>query len=149
MKRKITIGIAALVLIGAIIAVGAVAAYGNPWKDRNVLPDHDDDGIPNGLDENYERPRDCRNSPWILGDERLERLQEQFDLTDDQIAAIQEKVTLLIDEEAAPAEIMETIEEMLKEFGVENPELMGQGPHGMHRQGYQGHGRGSCPYNDE
>ncbi len=96
MKKKIGI-FAIAAVIGALVLSGSAVAltagedeapveedesygYGQgPWTD--TVMDEDEDGIPNGQDEDYQCPDDGSNSPWVLGDERLERFQERFDLS--------------------------------------------------------------------
>lgn len=80
---------------------------------------------------------DGTNSPWVTGDERLDRFQDRFTLTDDQIETIQDEVTALIEGDATPDEIRSTITELLSDYGVENPALghaaaggQGTGPFG-------------------
>ncbi|MEA1992920.1 MAG: hypothetical protein U9N35_00785 [Euryarchaeota archaeon] len=149
MERKIGIGIGVLVLvlIGAIVA-SAVAAWDRESPHHDEIRDADNDGTPNGLDKDYERPTDDRGSLRVNRDERVERFWERFDLTNEQITAIQEEVVNMIDEGAGHEKIRETVETMLKSFGVEGPELMGSHRKG---QGYRGQGAGfgNCPYEEK
>lgn len=56
-------------------------------------------------------------------DDRVDRFQERFNLTDDEVAEIRETVQSMIDDGAPRGEIHETVTEMLEEFGVDDPEL--------------------------
>ncbi|KXB06946.1 hypothetical protein AKJ54_00925 [candidate division MSBL1 archaeon SCGC-AAA382K21] len=163
MRKKIGIFaiaavIGALVLSGSAVAFAAGGdeapveegeSYGygrGPWTD--TVRDEDGDGIPNGQDEDYQCPEDGSNSPWVLGDERLERFQERFDLSNEQMTQLQEKVQSMIEEGADRVEIGNVIRSQLESWGIESPELMGEGPHGPNAGG-QGFGRNSGEIPDE
>ena len=87
-------------------------------------------------------PRDGSNSPWVTGDERLERFQDRFDLTDDQMDEIQTDVQSLVDSDATPEEIRATVTEMLESYGVADPTL-GPPADGRQATGPHGHGPGA------
>ena len=114
------------------------------------------DGAPYGNVTAAERALDGSNSPWVTGDERLDRFQDRFDLTDEQVQAIQEEVQTLSESDADPTEIRETVQSMLTEFGVEAPALgppadgqLGGGSghaHGHGQGGFGGTGGQSGPH---
>jgi len=90
------------------------------------------------------------NSPWVTGDERLEMFQDRFNLTDTQVQSIQDEVTSMIENDAAPENIQSTVTSMLADYGVEDPERgpptdggQGAGPSG-HGNGF-GQGQGNGP----
>ncbi|AOW79665.1 hypothetical protein HTSR_0466 [Halodesulfurarchaeum formicicum] len=88
-----------------------------------------------------EQAQDGSNSPWVTGDERLELFQERFDLTDEQVATIQSEVQSMIENDASPTEIRDTVRTMLADYGVENPTL-GPSADGFQGDGQYGHGHG-------
>lgn len=136
MNKKI--GIISLALAAVVLMSGAVMASQNDniRGGFDLQRDEDGDGTPNGVDENYERPMDGSNSPWIVEDERLGRFQERFDLTDAQMEEIKGEVDALTEEEMNQEEIRTVVENKLQEFGVEDPEFGGP------RSGSRGRGRG-------
>ncbi|APE94915.1 hypothetical protein [Halodesulfurarchaeum formicicum] len=88
-----------------------------------------------------EQAQDGSNSPWVTGDERLELFQERFDLTDEQVATIQSEVQSMIETDASPTEIRDTVRTMLADYGVENPTL-GPSADGFQGDGQYGQGHG-------
>lgn len=155
MKKKTEM--VAVLLLGmlAMSGLGLAAQYGS----GPGLRDEDSDGTPNRLDEDYERPMDGSNSPWVTGDDRLERFQQRFDLSDDQLQEIKEGIASLSEEDINHDEIRVIVNSKLKEFGVEDPEFGGPrtgdkgfGRNSGHNTGRgQGRGRrnggyGDCPY---
>lgn len=88
-----------------------------------------------------DRPFDGHNSPWMTGDERLERFQERFGLTDEQVDQIRTEVQAMIQDGADHDAIRAQVQTMLENFGVDIPALgpmngqhFGDGPrgHGLH-----------------
>lgn len=142
----------AVALVGVLAFTGFAAATGGIGFDSaaaNSTGFGAGDGTGPIHADDAERPLDGSNSPWVTGDERLDRFQERFDLTDDQMAAIQETVDGLIDDGGTPEEIHAAITEKLTEFGVEDPVL---GPTGdrQHLGPFgNGHGAGNGPGNDQ
>ncbi|MEF8757035.1 MAG: hypothetical protein V5A33_02250 [Halobacteriales archaeon] len=94
----------------------------------------------------------------------FDRLQERYDLTDEQVTDLRETVESMVDEGANRSEIHDAIVEKLESFGVEDPELgpqaawsngdaagapwglFGFGPHANGQGGGHGHGPGSGPH---
>jgi len=101
----------------------------------------------------------------------FDRLEERYDLTDEQVADLRETVESMIDDGANRSEIHDAVVEKLESFGVEDPELgpraawhngnasgapwglFGFGPHadgqdsGHHGHGHgYGHGPGGGPH---
>ena len=87
-----------------------------------------------------ERPRDGSHSPWVTGDDRLDRFQERFDLTDEQMAEIREAVQASMADGATRDEIRNTVIAMLEDFGVEDSQL--GPPADGEREGPFGNGMG-------
>lgn len=137
--------------IGSVTDAAPMAASGFGPGD-GTGPVHDGDA----------RPMDGSNSPWVTGDERLDRFQERFDLTDEQMDELQTTMAALIEDGASHDEIRTTVTEMLAEFGVEDPTLgppadaeqrhggfgsghgAGHGSGGGHGSGPHGPADGSC-----
>lgn len=149
MKKKNYI--IATLLVSALLVggIGIASAYQGNYEDS------DEDGTPNGIDQDYERPMDGSNSPWVTGDERLERFQERFDLSDEQVEQIKEEIEALSEDELDHEEIEVIVEKKLNEFDVEEPELggprqkargQGQGKGGNRRKGRGQGNYGDCPY---
>ncbi len=53
---------------------------------------------------------DGSNSPWVTGDERLERFQERFDLSDEQVEQIKGEIEALSEDELDHEEIEVIVE---------------------------------------
>ncbi|MFC7045031.1 hypothetical protein ACFQH6_05975 [Halobacteriaceae archaeon GCM10025711] len=70
-----------------------------------------------------DRPMDGSNSPWVTGDDRLDRFQDRFDLTDEQMETIRTAVVEQYESGATPAEMRATVTDLLAEFGVEDADL--------------------------
>lgn len=93
-----------------------------------------------------DRSMDGTNSPWLSDDDdRLDRFQERFQLTDREMAQLRDRVQALHADGADPAEIRAVVTEMLRSFGVDDPQLGPQGDHrrggiGPHRGGHGGNG---------
>lgn len=137
-------GMLAVFLAGIFLmsGLGLAAQYG--WSDGPR--DEDNDKTPNRIDTDYERPMDGRNSPWVIEDERLDRFQERFELSDAQMEEIKKEIDALSEEEIDHEEIEVIVERKLKGFGINDPELGGP------REGSRGRGRKArgnyenCPY---
>lgn len=136
-------------LVGLVALSGAAAATGG-FGMAAVASDAMAQGYGHGPGDgtgplnDSERALDGSNSPWVTGDERLDRFQDRFNLTDEQVETIRDEVQTMIDEDASPEEIRETVTELLADFGVEDPTLgppaeggQGMGPFG------QGHAHGA------
>ena len=93
------------------------------------VKDADNDGIPNGQDQDYQRPEDGSNSPWISEDQRLEMIQNRFQLTDEQVNEIQNEAQTIIKNGDDLQTIRTQIQTKLEEYGIEEPNLgIGKGP---------------------
>ncbi|MEF8825014.1 MAG: hypothetical protein V5A34_00820 [Halapricum sp.] len=101
----------------ALVAVVGVAAA-SPLAGVAVA----DDGSMTQITEE-DRPLNGTNSPWMADDDRLDRFQDRFDLTDEQVDEIQSAVTDQIEAGADRTEIRSTVTAMLTEYGVDEPEL--------------------------
>ncbi|MFB6076120.1 MAG: hypothetical protein ABEK17_03160 [Candidatus Aenigmatarchaeota archaeon] len=128
-------GILGILVIAGVLFVGSnlVSAYGPQWNqssedgtgfrkgmESGEIMDHDDDGTPNRIDQDYERPRDGSNSPWVKEDWRLDRFQERFDLTDSQMGELKTEIQEKINSDASHEEMEEYMESKMKEFGFED-----------------------------
>lgn len=111
---------------------GTGLAKGQPVKESNQgfrrgkpeeVRDADNDGVPNGQDDDYQVPEDGSNSPWISEDQRLEMIQNRFQLTDEQVNEIQNEVQTMIKNGEEPQTIRAQIQTKLEEYGVEEPNL--------------------------
>ena len=157
MKTTYTVLGVAMVALLALTGVAA-ATGGAGFAASNAQAAADEGfGVGNGtgpVADDSDRPLDGSNSPWVTGDERLDRFQERFDLTDDELATIQNEVESMIDEGASQDEIRSTIVEVLEEYGVDDPTLgpaadgtgggqFGQGPGTGAGQIGQGPGNGA------
>lgn len=89
---------------------------------------------------------DGHNNPWVTGDDRLERFQERFGLTDPQMEQLRTQVRATIEDGADHDAIRAQVRTMLQEYGVDDPKLGpidGQGPGvGTSGDGPRGHGTG-------
>lgn len=138
-------------LVGLMAITGGAAATSGDFAvsatDAQMIQDN---GYGNQTTpDNATLAQDGSNSPWVTGDERLDMFQERFNLTDDQVEAIQEEVTTRVDNDATPDEIQSTITEMLSDYGVDDPELgqpaaggQAAGPFGQGNGAGQGQGNG-------
>ncbi|WP_458190742.1 hypothetical protein [Haladaptatus sp. NG-WS-4] len=146
MKKLTTL---TLVVIGLVLASGLVVAMG-PGT-----------GFGNGTGPAVspaDRPMDGSNSPWLTADDdRLDRFQERFQLTDQQMNEIRETVRAKFADGADRDEVRATVQEMLASYGVDDTTLgphgpMGDGPHrgghgfGNGMQLRDGSGAGSGPH---
>ena len=129
-------GVAAAATGGLSVAADAQTVNGNGTGDQTTT-------------DNATMAQDGSNSPWVTGDERLEMFQDRFNLTDEQVVAIQNEVTTMIENDVAPEEIQSTITDMLADYGVEDPTLgppadggQGAGPFGQGTGTGQGQGTG-------
>jgi Spy/CpxP family protein refolding chaperone len=131
--------VALLAFTGFAAATGGVGlAAGDAQAQANGNGASDGTGP---IAASAECPRDGSNSPWVTGDERLERFQDRFDLTDDQMDEIQTDVQSLVESDATPEEIRATVTEMLESYGVADPTL-GPPADGRQATGPHGHGPG-------
>ncbi|MFB6116345.1 MAG: hypothetical protein ABEK10_02425 [Candidatus Nanosalina sp.] len=89
----------------ALLATGLVAAagFGADNADRQSQVDRQD------------RPMDGSNSPWVVQDERLDRFQERFDLTDQQMSELQSEIP----EDPSHEEIEETVSSYMESQGID------------------------------
>lgn len=142
-------------LIGVVAMSGVAAATGGIAAAPQATDTTNGFGPDNGAQihaTNADRPLDGSNGPWMTGDERLDRFQERFNLTDEQVDTIQDEVRAMIDDDVAPEEIRATVTQLLESFGVEDPTLgppadgrLHEGPYGpMVGQG-SGAGNGHGP----
>ncbi|MEF8775660.1 MAG: hypothetical protein V5A43_04050 [Haloarculaceae archaeon] len=139
-----------IALAVVLVATGFVAAGYGPGAapadgegttataDTVSGPTADADGDLNGT-----------NSPWMTGDERLERLQDRFGLSDAQMEDIRAQVTAMIQNGADRDTIRTQVRTMLENYGVEDPTLgppdaehLGEGSRAGsgHQTGTAGHG---------
>jgi hypothetical protein len=144
MNRKIALFGAALVALVAITGFATAAGSGALPADTTAVDagfgpgDGPTDGTGPVNATTADRPMNGTNSPWVTGDERLDLIQERFDLTDEQMNEIQTEVQSLVDEGASQDEIRSTVTEMLESYGVEDPTLgpAADGSTGMAGGGY-------------
>ena len=146
MNRKFLAGLIAVAVIGAVIIGGTAVTFADNEAEKpkengeeyrysrgpiaSGPRDSDNDGIPNGLDNDYERPADGSNSPWLSNDGRLARFQERFNLSDNQMTQLRERVQSMFENYITPAKIRETVRAQLESWGIKDPELGRQNPHG-------------------
>jgi len=140
-----------VLLVGLVALTGGAAATGDLGvADTDAQSFNDNGPGTQGPADNAMLAHDGSNSPWVTGDERLDMFQERFDLTDDQVATIQDEVTKLIETDAPPEEVRTAITDRLADYGVENPAL-GQPADGQQAAGpfghanAAGHGQGHGP----
>lgn len=86
---------------------------GDGFNDN--APDHDGDGIPNGIDPDFRRMFKMNNSP-IWGE-----------LTDEQQQELQTLIASMQSEDATREDIHDAVVATLAEWGIAAPENMGQG----------------------
>lgn len=130
----------AVALVGVLAFSGLAAATGNVGLYSGVSEKAGNSFGPAAA-AGGDRPLEGSNSPWVGEDERLERFQERFDLTDEQVDEIQVAVEDAVDDGATREDIRATVMDMLEAYGVEAPTL---GPPGDAERGYgqQRHGQG-------
>jgi len=140
---KTTYTVVGVVLVALLAFTGFAAASGGVGlgaSDAQAAANGNAAGDGTGpIATDADRPRDGSNSPWVTGDERLERFQERFGLTDEQMDEIQSEVQSLVESDATPEEIRATVTEMLASYGVEDPTL---GPPADDRQAAGSYGQG-------
>lgn len=122
MKTRYTLLGVALVILVALTG-GAAAAGGLGVVDADAQSFNGHGPGNQGATDEAMLAQNGSNSPWVTGDERLNRFQERFDLTDDQVATIRDEVTRQIETDAAPEEVQTTVSGMLADYGVEDPTL--------------------------
>lgn len=142
--KLLGVGLVALMAITGGVAA-ATGGFGAAATDAQTV---NDDGNQVTTD-NATLAQDGSNSPWVTGDERLDMFQDRFNLTDSQVQSIQDEVTTMIENDAAPEDIQSTVTTMLADYGVEDPELgppadggQNMGPFGQGNGAGQGHGNG-------
>lgn len=107
-----TLGVTLVALV-AVVGVAAASPFaGVAAADSTTTQFADED-----------RPLNGTNSPWIADDDRLDRFQDRFNLTDEQLTEIQTIVVGQIEDGANRTEIRTTVSEMLTEYGVEDTVL--------------------------
>jgi hypothetical protein len=142
-------------LVGLLAVSGLAAAAGTTTApaDAQATNQGTTHGPGNGPHVNTteaDRALDGTHSPFVTGEERLELFEDRFDLTDEQVTAIQDEVRSMVEDDAAGEDIRATVTEMLESYGVEDPTLgphadgsgAGSGPHGP----ADGSGAGSGPH---
>jgi hypothetical protein len=107
----VAIALAAIVLVSGLVAAGF--GPGAAGTDANA-------------------PADDRWSDERI-DEMLERLQERFDLTDEQVAELRATIEEKLEAGAAPLEIRDAVIDTLESFGIEDPEIGPPADRGQHR----------------
>lgn len=139
---KTSIKVLGIALVALLVASGLAAATGGfgpaaADAEQRRAGDGSANGYGNGPVADADRPMDGQNSPWVTGDERLERFQERFGLTDAQVEQIRVEVTAMIQDGADRDAVRAQVQTMLEEFGVDAPALgpmdgqrAGDGPHG-------------------
>ena len=118
MRKTTTLLAVALVALVAFTGFAAAAGAGlGPAEQTDV----NTDGA--AVSTTDDRALDGSNSPWMTGDDRLDRFQDRFALTDEQVETIRTTVLPMIEEGAAREEIRETVLNQLDAFGVTEPSL--------------------------
>lgn len=104
--------VALVAAVAALVMVGTAAAQGAGFAAQPA-----DD-----------RPLDGTNNPWTADDWRLDRMQERYNLTDAQVASIQEAVASALADGADRQEIQTVVHDQLESFGIDVGEPLGLGP---------------------
>ena len=107
----VAIALAAIVLVSGLVAAG----FG-----------------PGAAGDTANAPADDRWSDERI-DEMLERLQERFDLTDEQVAELRATIEEKLEADAAPLEIRDAVIDKLESFGIEDPEIGPPADRGQNR----------------
>jgi len=134
------LGIALVTLLVASGLAAAAGGYGPAAAAGGETARGPGNGV--GPAADVVRSLDGHNSPWVTGDDRLDRFQARFDLTDEQMVELREDVGAMVldgaDHDAVQAEILTALER----FGVENPTLgptdgvpLGDGPRSLGPRG--------------
>ncbi len=158
---KTTVTLLGVALVGLMAITGGVAAAtgGVTVADTGAQASNGNGAGAQMATENATLAQDGSNSPWVTGDERLDRFQDRFGLTDSEVQSIRDEVTAAIENDGAPEDVRSTVTSMLEDLGVEDPELgppadggQGEGPFG-HAGGNgatdgsgAGHGAGDGPH---
>ncbi len=131
--QLLAVALAALIAFTGFAAAGA-AGFGTSIAAENTT----DDPIVANESVTADRALDGSNSPWVTGDDRLDRFQDRFNLTADQVETIRSDVTDLIDSGAEPVTVRDRVATLLETYGVEDPTLgpsaetaVGVGPYGQ------------------
>lgn len=104
--------LAIVLVVAAVLTAGTAAAQGVGF----AAPPADD------------RPLDGANTPWTADDWRLDRIQERYDLTDEQVAEIQSNLETAMADGTSREEIRTVVHDTLESFGIEVGEPLGLGP---------------------
>lgn len=121
------LGIALVALVALTGVAAATGGFGGAPVDEQPQTNDTDLGAGDGTGPIHvaeeDRALDGTNSPWVTEDQRLERFQDRFNLTDEQVESIQTEVQSMIENGATQDEIRATVTERLEAFGVEDPTL--------------------------
>lgn len=123
--------VAAVAAIALLVVAGTAAAQGAGF----AAPPADD------------RPLNGTYNPWTADDWRLDRIQARYDLTDEQVATIQDAVETALADGATPLEIRAVVHDQLEAFGIEVGEPLGPGA-AMGPRGFGGQASGYGPADD-
>ena len=136
-------------LVGLMTITGGAAAATGGFSAAATDAQTVNDTANQTTADNATLAQDGSNSPWVTGDERLEMFQDRFNLTDSEVQSIQDEVTTMIENDAAPENVQSTVTSMLEDFGVEDPAVgqpvdggQGEGPFGHSNSAGQGQGNG-------
>ncbi|KXB07441.1 hypothetical protein AKJ51_01300 [candidate division MSBL1 archaeon SCGC-AAA382A20] len=136
------IGLLSIALVGALLVSGVLLS-GTSLAQASGITDETNE--PEAVDESDAdwqcRMNGNRDHPRNL-EAKLDMLAERFDLTDEQVKEIEEKISTAIEEGTEPYEVREEVMSILEDYGVEIPE--DRGP--VERQERRGHKRqnGEC-----
>lgn len=97
----VAVALAALVALSGLVAAGYGPGNSTAADESNAQADWDEDAV----------------------DRALERLQERYDLTDEQVAQLRETIEAELEADARPYEIRDAVIAQLESFGIEDPEL--------------------------
>ncbi|MFQ3293974.1 MAG: hypothetical protein ACI9PP_002085 [Halobacteriales archaeon] len=97
----VAVALAALVALSGLVAAGIGPGVTNAADESTTQTDWDEDDI----------------------DAMLDRLQDRYNLTEEQVTQLRETVESELDAGAEPIEIRNTVIDQLEAFGIEDPQL--------------------------
>ncbi|MFW5896038.1 MAG: hypothetical protein ACOCUA_01495 [archaeon] len=97
----VAVALAALVALSGLVAAGYGPGTTTAADESNAQADWDEDDV----------------------DAMLDRLQERYDLTDEQVSQLRETIESELEDGAAPLDIRDAVIAQLEEFGIEDPQV--------------------------
>ncbi|KXB03604.1 hypothetical protein AKJ47_01925 [candidate division MSBL1 archaeon SCGC-AAA261G05] len=136
------IGLLSIALVGALLVSGVLLSGTSLAQASGITDEADEPAAANESDEDWQCGMNGNRDHARSLEAKLDMLAERFDLTDEEVEEIEEKISTAIEEGTEPTEIREEVMSILEDYGVEIPEDLGPAK----RQELRGHRRqnGEC-----